>query len=188
MVKKVFIIHGWGGSPEEPMHQWLKEELGEKGFEVTVPKMPNPEYPEISKWINKLKEEVKSPDKNTYFIGHSIGCQTIMRYLEEIPNKIGGAVFIAPWFNLKGLGKEEEKVAKPWIKTPINLSKVKLNINKLVAIFSDNDPFVPSTETKIFKRKLNAEIIIEKEKGHFTEDDGVDSNSVALTKLLEISK
>ena len=33
-------------------------------------------------------------DENTYFVGHSIGCQAIMRYLESVDvKKIGGVLF-----------------------------------------------------------------------------------------------
>lgn len=39
-MKKVYIVHGWDGSPEEPMLQWLKVNLEEKGYVVEVPKMP----------------------------------------------------------------------------------------------------------------------------------------------------
>jgi len=32
MVKRIFIIHGWGGSPDEPLLRWLKSELEKNGF------------------------------------------------------------------------------------------------------------------------------------------------------------
>jgi len=67
--KRVFIIHGWGGSPEEPLLRWLKSELEKNGFEVAVPKMPNSEKPEIETWVFKLKEIVEEPDKDTYYWG-----------------------------------------------------------------------------------------------------------------------
>jgi len=126
-MQRVFIIHGWDGSPEEPMHKWLRKELEEKRFKVIVPEMPNSEEPEIKTWTDKLKEIVINPDKNTYFIGHSIGCQAILRYLENLDAKIkiGGAIFIAPWISLNTKiieeedGKESVEIAKPWLETPI---------------------------------------------------------------------
>jgi esterase/lipase len=36
-MKKVFIIHGWDGYPEEGWFPWLKKELEKKGFSVFVP-------------------------------------------------------------------------------------------------------------------------------------------------------
>ena len=41
--------------------------------------------PRIQKWVSKLAQTVGDADKQTYFVGHSMGCQTIVRYLEKLP-------------------------------------------------------------------------------------------------------
>jgi uncharacterized protein len=65
-------------------------------------------------------------------------------------------------------------VAKPWIETPINLAKVKNQLNKRTVILSDNDPWVNLEENKkIFTEKLGAKILVEHNKGHFSGEDGV---------------
>lgn len=72
MKKRLFIIHGWEGYPEEGWFPWLKQELEKEGFSVTVPAMPNPKKPNIESWISHLIKVVSKPDENTYFVGHSI--------------------------------------------------------------------------------------------------------------------
>lgn len=190
MKKRVFIVHGWDGSPDEPMHKWLKISLEERGFGVIVPEMPNPEVPEINSWVGKLIEVVKNPDKETYFIGHSIGCQTILRYLERLPEevKIKGIVLIAPFFDLMGIEDEEgsKEIAKPWLKTQIDYKKVKSHTNNIIAIFSDNDPYVSLSNKELFEERLGAKTIVENNKGHFDPDSGVEDNPTALKELLEI--
>ena len=125
-MKRVFLIHGWSGNPKEPWFVWIKKELEKRNFKVTIPKMPNPDYPKIDVWVNFLKRVIKNPDKNTYLIGHSIGCQTILRYLEKLNKKIGGCVFVAGFFNLDNLEtKKEQKIARPWLKKNINFYKIK---------------------------------------------------------------
>lgn len=184
--KKVYIIHMWNGHPKDCWLPWLKNELEKKKFEVSIPAMPDTEKPKIEEWVNRLLSLAPDPDENTYFVGHSIGCQAILRYLEKLDNKkIGGIVFVAGWFTLTNLETEEEwKVANPWLKTPIDFEKIKNNINKIVAIFSDNDPFVPLNDNvKLFSEKLNAEIIIEKNKGHFTGEDGIFKLPIVLQEL-----
>ena len=52
MTGKAFLIHGWEGYPEEEWFPWLKKELKNRGFQVQVPAMPNPEYPKIEKWVS----------------------------------------------------------------------------------------------------------------------------------------
>lgn len=195
-MKKVYIVHGWDGSPNEPMLKWLKKELEKKSFNVSALKMPNPAFPVRGEWIKQLNKEIKNPDENTYFIGHSLGCQTILRWMEQLPGKteIGGAVLIAPWLNLdektieeEEWSKEEFKIAKAWFE-PIDFCDVLDHTKKFVCIFSDNDPYIPLSKTKIFKDKLNAEIIIEKNKGHFDISSGIKDNPITIKKLLEISK
>lgn len=192
MKKRVFIIHGWDGYPEEGWFPWLKRELESSGFEVRVPAMPEPAVPKIEAWVSHLAQVVGEPDEQTFFVGHSIGCQTIMRYLEDLPadKRVGGAVFVAGFFILSGLETEEEKViAKPWIETPIDFDKVKAAATSFVVIFSENDPVVPLEENKKrFETNLAAKIIIKDGKGHFSGSDGVTELPSALGAVLEMAK
>lgn len=167
--KRVFIIHVWGGHPGEGWQGWLSDELKKKDFEVIAPQMPNTENPKIEEWVSFLSDLVGEPDENTFFVGHSVGCQTIMRYLEKIfPKKIGGAIFVAGWFNLKNLeGPEEEAIAKPWIERPIDFEKVRNAGSKFTVFLSDDDEWVPLSDKEIFESKLGARVIIQKNRGHF---------------------
>jgi len=190
MVKRVFIVHGWGGNPDAGWFKWINSELSSRGFEVHADRMPEPDNPKIEPWVNYLTKLASSPDKDTYFIGHSIGCQAILRYLEKLPEnaKIGGAIFVAGWLNLKNLETREEKdVSEPWIKSKINLGKVKNKIGKVVALFSDNDPYVSLDDSIIFKEKLGAKIIIEKNKGHYIEHETF-KIPVLLKEFIKLTK
>ncbi len=177
-MKRVFIIHGWDGHPEEGIFPWLKQNLEAEGFEVFNPAMPEPLNPTLDKWVSFLASQIGVPDEDTILFGHSVGAQTILRYLEILDNnkKIGGAVFLAGWVNLTDEAYESEEdrdIGKPWIETPIDWEKIKIHCKKFLAIFSDNDPLVPLTDSQIFEEKLGAEIIVEHNKGHFSGSDGV---------------
>jgi uncharacterized protein len=189
-MKRVFIIHGWDGNPKEGWFPWLKKELEKRDFKVLVPAMPDTAEPKIETWIPFLSQLVGIPDTNTFFVGHSIGCQTIIRYLETLPEsvKIGGAVFVAGFYNLRGLETEEEKrIAGPWVNTPLNDDKIRKTVNKAVAIFSDNDPFVLPENQTSWKERVGAKIIIEHNKGHFNEEDpAVWELPSALEAMLEM--
>ena len=193
-MKRVYIIHGWEGFPEEGWFPWLKRELEGRGFEVHVPQMPDADSPRIAKWIPAITKLIEGPDKNIYLVGHSVGCQAIARYLETLPEnlKIGGVVFVAGFFKrLTGLGEESdfEEVEKDWLKTPINLDKTKSHLNSSVAIFSDNDPFVPLDNQDDFRDKLGSKIIVQHNMGHFSgPTDKVTELPIVLEELLKISK
>lgn len=187
-MKRIFIVHRWDGNPDSDWYPWLKKELEKRGFKVVIPMMPDTSEPEIDKWILHLNKVVGTLDEETYFVGHSIGCQAIMRYLEKkkYKGKLGKIIFVAGWFKLDNLEDEEVKtIARPWIETPINLDILKTKISELIIFLSDNEPYgFVKYNADIFKNKLNGKVITEKEKGHFTEEDGIKEIKEVLNELL----
>lgn len=186
-MKRIFIVHGWDFNPKMNWYPSLKKELEKKGGVVIVPRMPNTAEPNIEKWVAHLKNVVGTLDEQTYFVGHSIGCQTIMRFLEKenYKSKIKKIVFVAGWFELDNLEDEKvKKIAKPWLETPINFNKIKPKLEKLTVFLSSNDPYNRLGENEtLFKEKLGAIVIVLKDKGHFTENDGVKEMKEVLSEL-----
>jgi hypothetical protein len=192
-MKRVFIIHGWEGNPNNAWFPWLRKELETLGFEVHTPAMPDPDEPNREAWVSALVQVVGTPDKDTYLIGHSIGCKAIMRYLETLPDdtRVGGVLFVASWLILSNMEErtdDEKRVLKDWNTLPYNFPKIKQIGNKFVAIFSDDDPDVPLENTKIFEKEFDAKIIIESGKGHFSDDAGVFELPVVLEELLKMAE
>jgi predicted alpha/beta hydrolase family esterase len=127
-MKKVFLVHCWGGTIEDGWYPWLKKELEKRNIKVIMENMPRTEEPTINEWVTKLDSLVDVLDKDTYFIGHSIGCQTILRYLEtKDVTKIGSILLVAPWLDLLPLALEDgtDKIAYEWINKSINFLKLK---------------------------------------------------------------
>jgi len=174
-MKKVFLIHGWGGDSEGSWFNWLKKELPKKGFKVQAFDMPNTENPRIEEWAGYLEEKIKKVDEETYFIGHSIGCQTIMRFLEKLHKhkKVAGCVFIAGWFDLINLEEEELEIAHPWVNSKIDFDRIKDHCTNFLAIFSNDDPYVHLDEAGKFKELLGAKIIIKKGRRHFENEEKI---------------
>lgn len=173
MKRKVYLIHGWGGKGSGGWFDWLKGKLSKEGFDVRSFDMPNTLEPKIEEWVEYLQEKINSEeiDEGTYFIGHSIGCQAIMRFLEKLHKhqKIGGCIFVAGWFDLKGLGEGELEVAHPWINNAIDFSRVNDHCDNFLALFSEDDPLVDIEEAKKFEKNLGAKTIIKKDMRHFNE-------------------
>jgi len=190
-MKRVIIAHGWDGTPEEGWFPWLKKELEARNFEVHIPQLPETEAPHIHTWVPALASAIGTPDEDTYLVGHSMGCQAIIRYLEGLPEgqKVGGAIFVAGFLRpLTGLKSEEEtQIGREWTETPLGLEKVRSRLKRSVAIFSDNDPWVPVENAEDFKEKLGSEVIIQRGKGHFNEEFGFTELPIVLEKLLELA-
>lgn len=193
-MKRVFIIHGWGGNSKINWIPWLKNELEKKKFEVHTPDMPNTDDPNMGEWVSYLALQVGRPDTDTYLVGHSLGCQTIMRYLEEMKQgeKIAGAVLVAGFFTIKEEAMEDgdtERVLGPWVEKKIDLKKARTHAGKIVSIMSDNDPYIPLEDSREFENDLGAQVIVIPNAGHFTVPlGGYKELHVALNELLKMIK
>ncbi len=176
-MKKAYLVHGWGGNGSGGWFDWLKSELKEKGFEVISFDMPDTDNPKIETWVKFLEEniDIEGIDEESYFIGHSIGCQTIIRFLEKLHKhkRVGGCVFVAGWFDLINLEPEEMEIAHPWINSQIHFDRILDHCNNFLALFSSNDPYVHLDEAEKFKKNLGAKIIIKKNLGHFNETNSI---------------
>ena len=178
-MNKIIIVHGWSGSSNKDWLPWLKSTLEKEGHKVLVPNMPDSDFPVIEKWVGQLADALGAagPDKDTYFVGHSMGCQTILRYLDsyifEPLKTVGGAVFVAGWFNLENLEDDDIRVlAEPWIERPINPMKIKTVLPKSTLIISDNDPYDALEENKKKFKNIGSKIVELHNAGHITADDG----------------
>lgn len=196
IMERVYIVHGWDGSPNEPWFVWLKNQLNDQDFEVSIPAMPTPDWPNIDTWPEALAKAVGSFDSDTFLVGHSVGCQTIIRFLSgSTEGEVGGMVLVAPWFRLSKEATttdKEERIAEPWENTQdIDFARVISAAPKRITLFSEDDPDVPYLENReLFKHFLKLSdnnILTETNKGHFSPSDGVTEIPIVLQKLLEMS-
>ncbi len=206
--KRIFIIHGWEGTPESNWFPWLKEQLEDRGFEVIVPSMPNTNYPVLFEWLAHMQKIIGKVDKSTYLVGYSLGVIAVLRFLESLPvgQKIGGAVLVAGfpgsigykdinsffaspliifWLILHKLGY---KALDSYFVLPLDYEKVRNSANKFIAIHSDNDPYVPLHNGEILRDRLGAELIVVPKGNHFNEGAGFKKLPIVSESLLKIIK
>ena len=122
-----------------------------------------------------------------------MGCRTILRYLETLPPdaKVGGAVLVAGWIALAPAAMqmpEEQKIVQQWLSTPHDWAAMRAHTANFTAIFSDNDDWVPKENLGAYRDQLNATIVIEHDKGHFSGSDGVRELPVVLDAVLSMAK
>jgi predicted alpha/beta hydrolase family esterase len=183
-MNRAIIVHCWEGIPNYCWYPWLKRELESKGFHVEVPAMPDTDHPRQDAWVPKLREVIGEPDEGLILIGHSVGCITILRYLERLKpdQRIKGVILVAGFTD--DLGYEE---LKNYFETPIDFETIKSCCPKFIAIHSDNDPYVDMKHADIFKEKLDAKIIVKKEMGHFSGEIEDEQACTELPDVLEIA-
>lgn len=183
MGRRVVLIHGWRGYPQKGWLPWLKEELEQRGFDVSVPAMPDAENPKLEAWVDCLKKTVGTPDTDCFLVGHSLGCMAILRYCETLGDggSIGGAVLVA--------GKTETKraVLEAFFSNPLDWQAIRSHCRRFVALHSDNDPSVPESYGAVFKEKLGAQVIIQPGMKHFSGDDGITELPIVLDSVLQMA-
>lgn len=156
----VIIVHRWGGSPYTDWYQSAKDQLTCDGARVLVLEMPEPNTPNVDVWPTAIAAAIANNNvalgPKTYLVGHSTGCQAVLRYLAQIGQvgaRVGGVLLVAVWFTID----KPWPAIEPWITTPLDLASVRLASSQFRGMVSDNDPYTADhvTTTKHFISRLS---------------------------------
>lgn len=168
---KFFLFHCWGGDGRSCWSGWLQDELRKKGIETISPDFPETNNPKLEKWLETVKAHVKrfEPADDWVFIGHSLGCPTMLRLLESLDEKekIKCAILVAGF--AKDLGIPE---TRNFTDKRFDWKKIKQKCTRFIVINSDNDPYIELSEGERIAKLLNAELVVEHGAGHINEGSG----------------
>lgn len=166
---KLVCVHGWAGSPDIGFWPWLRDEATKLGLEVHAPQLPGNENPKLVEWVKIIESLVKDNQSETILIGHSLGCDAVLRYVERQPKttKIKAIILIAPFIDETDLKDLEEFHGQH-----IDVERVKLVAHQKIAFFSSNDKHVPLIESIEYQHRIGSQVHILKNRGHFRDDDG----------------
>lgn len=152
------IVHCWGGKPDYAWYPWAKRELEARGYDVSLPAMPETEMPKLDLWLPELTKIIGDPDEELVLIGHSIGCAAIFRYLESLQNnqKVGKVILVAGFTDDLGFSE-----LKNFFVDPLNKEKIISSVkNQIVAIQSDDDPYVDYEKfSQSLRSMFNARVV-----------------------------
>lgn len=198
----VLVVHAFGGSPEKFWYRWLASELGDRA-EVEVMKMTEPRTPTIVNWCGDLERRIaRCADdgraRDLYLVGHSVGCQTIVRFLaaprvSELLASRGlrlcGCLCVAAWFEVDNPWETIE----PWCSAPIDCSLARRALNAagcpLVVLLSDNDKYTPdyAANGEAWRDQLGAAIRVIPGRSHFGGNKQPEILSAALDMLQRVA-
>lgn len=182
MTQRVFIVHGYEGSPNGNWFNWLSAKIREYGAEANALHLPNPQQPSTPAWQLTLDQFIGAPDAHTFLVGHSLGCITLLHFLSRHhPKKIGGLVLAA--------GFTEQPPALPQLGAYIIAStpdfEVLQGINMPVhCLISNNDSHVPPELSERLAKRLHSPITRIPDGGHLMADDGFTTLPQAWEALL----
>ncbi len=179
-MKKVFIIHGFQGSPNGGWRPWLMAELEKLDVYACALSMVNPENPVCSEWLEEISWIMeKNKTDEIYLVGHSLGVPAILRYLEsDQANNIAWAVLVSGPSE-----KNNNRKLDSFLEQPFDFQKIKSRCTKFQVIHGDNDPNVPLENAKFLAKELDCELTVISNGGHLNGSSGWFSLPQALDAL-----
>lgn len=168
-MKKVFIIHGFQGSPNGGWRPWLMSELEKQDVYACALSMPKPNEPVCSEWVEEISRHVEiNKNDDIYLVGHSLGVPAILRYLEKSEIfSIKGVVLVSG-----PLEKNNNRKIDTFLETSFDFETIKSKCESFAIIHGDNDPNVPLNNAETLSKGLNGELIIVKNGGHLNGSAG----------------
>jgi uncharacterized protein len=156
-MKKVFIIHGFEGSPNGAWRPWLMAELEKQDTYACALSMPAPEKPVLSEWLDEMKRHITANIQDEiYLVGHSLGGTVILRYLEKYTDvNIKGAIMVsAP------CEKTQNRKIEGFLETSFDYETIKQKTQSFAVIHGDDDPFVKVADAETIAKGVGGKLIL----------------------------
>jgi predicted alpha/beta hydrolase family esterase len=164
MVKKVLLLHGWGGSDFPHWQSFLASELAKDYGKVSFLRFSEVDFPKLGMWIKELKKELKSfqPD---IVVCHSLANTLWFHLCNESDIKQIEKLYLVAPPSINCDIKELESFFPVEIPKNPHAKSVKL-------ITSTNDPYLTQDEAKELERSLGVDMLVLEDAGHINTDSG----------------
>lgn len=187
-MKKVFLIHGYGGEPNGGWRPWLMGKLAREGVWACALAMPMiDEKPIKDEWVEEIKRSVGIPNQDTFLVGHSLGVPALLNYVESLPidNKIGGLILVSGIIHPIS-GKDRYIPINHFYEKEFNYDHIKKICGNVVVIHGDNDTAVPFEQAQELSKNLSCQLIPIQNGGHLNGSSGWYELPEALEALLKM--
>lgn len=174
-MKRAFIIHGYGATPEDHWFSWLAQQLQATGVATAIPALPDPEQPDFDRWQAALATHLGTPDAQTFYVAHSLGTISLLHFLSAArPAQIGG-IFLVSGFDgrlpaLPVIG--DFNVNAYADRARIDHAALRAMTPQIHHIISDNDRAVAPERSLQLAERLGGTVHRVTNGGHFLASDG----------------
>lgn len=163
-MKRVLVLHGWGGSDFPHWQSWLSGEIAKDYGCVSFLKLSNPDFPEKHQWMKELAKELKG-FKPDIVICHSLANILWFHLCHELKISEVKKLFLVAPPSLE-CKIEELKSFFP-CEIPTNLYT-----KEALLVASTNDPYMSLDEVTLLAKNLKVEMLILQNAGHINTDSG----------------
>ena len=174
-MKRAFIIHGYGATPEDHWFSWLAQQLQAAGVATAIPALPDPEQPDFDRWQAALTTHLGTPDAQTFYVAHSLGTILLLHFLSAArPAQIGG-IFLVSGFDgrlpaLPVIG--DFNVDAYADRARIDHAALRAMTPQIHHVISDNDRVVAPERSLQLAERLGGTVHRVANGGHFLASDG----------------
>ncbi|MCB9527205.1 MAG: alpha/beta hydrolase [Myxococcales bacterium] len=140
MIEQVVVMPRWAGTPADDWYPWLEGALAEWSGRVRVLELPDRGAPRIERCVAAIEAAVADAALgSTLLVGHSVGCQAMLRFLAARPAGVAaaGTVCVAGWWSVDAPWPS----IVPWIEAPLAFERVRAAAGRVTVVLSDDDPF-----------------------------------------------
>lgn len=178
---RLFIIHGYTAGPHHHWFNWLKDEAEALGFTVSVPALPDSMHPDDTAWQGTLAEYVGNVDEQTWFVGHSLGCITALRYLnsQAAGHDAAGVIMVSGF----SVPLPPLPALNTFMTRSLDAGRIVQRVPNRAVIASLNDSIVPPELSLRLSQQLNAPLYGVPDGGHFLSRDGFTTLPLVLQLL-----
>jgi predicted alpha/beta hydrolase family esterase len=163
-LKKVLILHGWGGSDYPHWQAHLEKQLQDADYEVLFPDIPNRDFPDLKVWLDFLDKQMKEFDPDIV-VCHSLANVLWFHYTSNYEIKeLDKLMLVSP---VAPLCKIEE--LQTFFPYPIPQD---LRAKSKIMASGDNDPYITIDELYALSNILGIGLKVLEDAGHINTDSG----------------
>jgi len=177
----VFVFHGVGGHSKENWFPWLKDALGQEGYDVVVPDFPNPNHPVLSEWSDCFRQYDTLIDEHTVFVGHSLGGAFALRLLERMPRPIHACFLVASVCGV--MGNQFDPEMKTFTEHPFDWETIRKKVKHISVVHSDNDPYIKLSQAEALAKNLGTTVTLVRGGGHLSASAGYTEFPLLLEQI-----
>ena len=180
---KIILVHGYLATPQDNWFPHFKKFIEQLlDVSVVIPAMPNSSSPDFHSWLIHLRETINIIDDRTIFVGHSLGCVTILSFLEKYfpEQKIKGLYLVSGFVENTPLPQ-----LSGFVKEKLNFHRLTRNAAIRVVISAVDDTIVPHKYSLELSERMDAEFILLSQGKHFIAQDGFTEFPELITKIIE---
>jgi uncharacterized protein len=166
LTRNVLMLHDTDVTPDDNWYPWLKNQLSWRGYDVTVPELPESDAPDIDRYWDALQSY--DFDEETVIVGHGSGAVMALACLHRLPrtSKIRLVVCVAPFYRDSGLN------AAGLFTEEYDWQKIRRQADRIEVVWSDTDPYVEREQIDVVTEKLGIRPHIIEGAGHFSLSEG----------------